>query len=375
MARVTRLGESLGNLRNIAIVMLTAITILGVLGTLAAMNGWWVLVAALLFGGLITCVLSLLLVARYVSHHARTGEQRTKVVIQKLSARVKQAMHRQDEARARQDDSIAEVSRTLGKISRSLGEYQETVTQAQQLSRKGLTKLDEDVSELEKGVQRLAKTNRQQLTHAIRDSTRQTESLVHIYQRYPEVKLPMPNTGGFAIDSQALAHLLAVVEERRPRRILELGSGTSTIWLGYLCQSFGGTLVSLDHLEHYLNLTRGAVERHNLNDVIDTRLAPLEATECDGKNFDWYSSTAMADLSEIDMLIVDGPPAATGPQARYPSLPKLITQLASQATVILDDAHRDDEAEIVDSWLETYPEFDHIEKGTSRLAVLERRAQ
>lgn len=382
MARVTRLGEFLGTLRNMAIAMLTAITIIGVLGILAAINGWWVLVAALLFGGLITCVLSLLFVARYVSHHARTGEQRTKVVIQQMSARVKQAMRRQDAARARQDDNLAEVSRTLGKISRSLGDFQNTVTQAQKLSRSEqelarteLTKLDEGVAELEKSVQRLAKTNRQQLTHAIRDSTRQTESLVHIYQRYPEVKLPMPSTGGFAIDSQALAHLLAVVEERRPRRILELGSGTSTIWLGYLCQSFGGKLVSLDHLEHYLSLTRGAVHRHDLNDVIDTRLAPLEATECDGKNFDWYSLAAMADLSEIDMLIVDGPPAATGPQARYPSLPKLINQLAPHATVILDDAHRDDEAEIVDSWMEAYPEFEHIEKGTSRLAVLERRAQ
>lgn len=382
MARVTRLGEFLGTLRNLAIAMLTVSIIIGVLGILAALNGWWVLVAALLFGGLIVGVLSLLLVARYVSHHARTGEQRTKIVIQKLSARVKQGMRRQDEARARQDENLAELSRTirevtrsLGDVGRSLGEFQETVTHAQEVARKDLTKVDDGVAELEKGVQRLAKTNRQQLTNAIRDSTRQTESLVHIYQRYPDVKLPMPSTGGFAIDSQALAHLLALVEERRPQRILELGSGTSTIWLGYLCQSYGGTVVSLDHLKRYLNLTRGAVDRHNLNNVIDTRLAPLEATECDGKNFDWYSLAAMADLSEIDMLVVDGPPAATGPQARYPSLPKLISQLAPGATVILDDAHRDDEAEIVDSWLAAYPEFEHIEQGTSRLAVLERSGQ
>ncbi|GAA4473677.1 hypothetical protein GCM10023190_06200 [Enteractinococcus fodinae] len=368
MARVTKLGETLGTLRNIAIAMLSAITILGALGILAAINGWWVLVAALLFGGLIASVLSLLLIARYVTHHARTGEQRTKTVVQKLSARVKQGMRRQDEARARLDDNFAE-------LSQSLSELQKTLTNTQDLSRKGLQTLDDEVSELDKGVQRLAKTNRQQLTHAIRDSTRQTESLVHIYQRYPEVKLPMPSTGGFAIDSQALAHLLAVVEERRPRRILELGSGTSTVWLGYLCQSIGGKLVSLDHLEHYLGLTRGAVDRHNLNDVIDTRLAPLEPTECDGKNFDWYSLAAMDDLSDIDMLIVDGPPAATGPQARYPSLPKLVHHLAPQATVILDDAHRDDEAGIVDAWLEAYPEFQHIEKGTSRLAVLERSGQ
>lgn len=365
-------GDTLGTLRNIGAAMLTAITLVGALGILAALNDLWVVVVALLFGGLILGFLSLLLMTRYVSHHARTSERRTKVVIQKLSARVKQAIGRQDEALTGQGEAFVRQDETFARMNRELAELQQSVTQLQSLSRKGSAELEDSVSGLEKTLGQLAKSNRQQLTHAIRDSTRQTESLVHLYERYPQVKLPMPNTGGFAIDSQALAHLLTVVEERRPRLILELGSGTSTIWLGYLCRSFGGQLVSIDHLEHYLSLTRSAVDRHELNDVIDTRLAPLETTECDRKSFDWYSQAAMADLSEIDMMIVDGPPAATGPQARYPSLPKLIARLAPHATVVLDDAHRNDELKIVDSWLESFPEFQHIEKGTSRLAVLER---
>lgn len=74
------------------------------------------------------------------------------------------------------------------------------------------------------------------------------------------------------------------------------------------------------------------------------------------------------------MLVVDGPPAATGPQARYPSLPMLIDRLAKNATVVLDDAHRRDELKIVEEWEASFPEFTRIENGTSRLAVLERKA-
>jgi predicted O-methyltransferase YrrM len=247
------------------------------------------------------------------------------------------------------------------------------------LTRDLQSELKTKIAEVDATVAKVSKNNAAQTngikkhtTSTVRDSSRQIESLVHIYQQYPEVKLPMPSTGGWAIDSQALAHMLALIEECQPQRILELGSGTSTIWAGYLCRKFGGKIVTLDHLEHYLNLTRTAVDRHQLNDVIESRLAPLHPTDCHGRTFNWYSTDSLQDLQDIDMVIIDGPPAATGPQARYPALPKVWEFLAPNATIILDDAHRQDEAEIVESWLSEYPDFEEIEHGTSRLAVLQR---
>ncbi|GAB2862747.1 hypothetical protein GCM10027092_27450 [Yaniella soli] len=207
-----------------------------------------------------------------------------------------------------------------------------------------------------------------------RDSTRQIESMLQIYPRFEDTKLPMPSTGGFAMDAQALGHLISLVDERRPRRILELGSGTSTIWFGYLCRAYGGQVVTLDHLEEYLELTQAAVDRHSLNTHVECRLAPLERIECGGDTYNWYSMEALSDLSDIDMVLIDGPPAATGPQARYPSLPQIIDRLSPTVTVILDDAHRRDEANIVDAWQEGFAGFQRIEAGTSRLAVLERKA-
>ena len=73
----------------------------------------------------------------------------------------------------------------------------------------------------------------------------------------------------------------------------------------------------------------------------------------------WYDEAALADgLREalqgdpIDLLVVDGPPAhAVGHGlARYPALPALEDRLAPGATVVLDDAERPGEQEVLRRW-------------------------
>src|SRR5699024_12698939 len=91
------------------------------------------------------------------------------------------------------------------------------------LFRSSASELKEKLGELDTTVRKSAQSQSRQVTSTVRDSTRQVESLVQIYARFNDLKLPMPSTGGFAIDSQALGHLLSLVEERRPKKILELG--------------------------------------------------------------------------------------------------------------------------------------------------------
>lgn len=223
-------------------------------------------------------------------------------------------------------------------------------------------------SELKGAVSNL----RKHITATVRDGTRQVESLIHLAPYFSDKKMPMPSTGNFAIDAQALAHLITLVEDQRPKTILELGSGTSTIWLGYLCKSYGGKIITLDHLNEYLDQTEISINRHELNSVVEARLAPLETLECHDNVYNWYSKSSFEDLIDIDLLVVDGPPAATGKMARYPALPEIVAQLSDHATVVLDDAHREEETSIIDEWLNHFPEFQVISPGTSRLAVLRR---
>lgn len=183
---------------------------------------------------------------------------------------------------------------------------------------------------------------------------RQTEALIQLYDRI-QPRASMPSAGGWALDPTGLLTLLEIVERRRPALVVELGSGTSTLWLGYALQRLGaGRLVAVDHDEHYAQKTRTNVTAHGLDDVIEVRVAPLADAGLADHDAQWYDHAALADLKDVDLLVVDGPPQATGPMARYPAVPKLIEQLSASAVVALDDARRQDEREVLQRWSDEF---------------------
>ncbi|WP_157987433.1 class I SAM-dependent methyltransferase [Jiangella endophytica] len=179
---------------------------------------------------------------------------------------------------------------------------------------------------------------------------RQTEALIQLYDRV-QPRAAMPSSGGWALDPTGVLTLLEVVRQRRPELVLELGSGTSTLWVGYVLQQLGaGRVVAIDHEERFAELTRANVAAHGLDDVIDVRVAALTDPGLPTHETPWYDHAAMADLRDIDLLVVDGPPKATGPMARYPAVPVLAGQLRDDAVVALDDATRPDEREVWHRW-------------------------
>ncbi len=85
---------------------------------------------------------------------------------------------------------------------------------------------------------------------------------------------------------------------------------------------------------------------------MDLRLAPLQEMHVNGQPFQWYDPAAIADLADIDILSVDGPPGFIGPLARYPALPMLRGKLAADALILVDDAERGDEQAVMERWKE-----------------------
>ena len=57
------------------------------------------------------------------------------------------------------------------------------------------------------------------------------------------------------------------------------------------------------------------------------------------------------------MLIIDGPPENTQKWARYPAIPLLYDYMAKGCIVILDDANRKDEKEIIEMWKTEYKDL------------------
>ncbi|KQM84124.1 class I SAM-dependent methyltransferase [Agromyces sp. Leaf222] len=185
----------------------------------------------------------------------------------------------------------------------------------------------------------------------------------------------MPPLRDWAASPDALRVLVRYVDETRPTLVVECGSGSSSVWLGYSVQRVGGRLVALEHDAGYAERSRRLVAEHGLGDVVDVRLAPLEPwrPEPDAPSQPWYAAAALADLDGIGLVFVDGPPAATGPHARYPAVPSLLARCVPGARFVLDDAARDEERELGERWLAENPSlgFERLtaEKGLDVFTV------
>ncbi len=171
--------------------------------------------------------------------------------------------------------------------------------------------------------------------------------------------------GQWAITPDLCQLLITLVTENKPRVVVELGSGTSTVIIGAALREEGaGILYSFDHSEMWAKNTREAVKRHQLEGVVTVIDAPLEKL---GTQI-WYQVSAFGELSEVDLLFIDGPPASINANARGPALEILYDKLSPNAVIVLDDSYRMDEQGIVEKWLRIFPDLESsfipTEKGT-----------
>jgi predicted O-methyltransferase YrrM len=215
--------------------------------------------------------------------------------------------------------------------------------------------------------------NRKKLEHGtdrlLRAQSREIEGLLQLFGSFTP-RAPMPSSGDFALNPTDLLDMVHIVQRRRPRLVVELGSGTSTVWLAYALERLGGRLVSVDHDAGYAERTRTALAAHGLTGVAEVRVAALQPMTIDDSTYRWYDRSALADLHDIDLLLVDGPPEATGPAARFPALHVLADRLADSATVVLDDANRPHERDALQRWTETVPGLVREPELLGRHAVL-----
>ncbi|HEX6526841.1 MAG TPA: class I SAM-dependent methyltransferase [Streptosporangiaceae bacterium] len=203
----------------------------------------------------------------------------------------------------------------------------------------------------------------------IRQTFRQLEAL----QNLTAVLSPsgvLPATRGWAASPDLLVMLADLVISERPSLVVECGSGASTLWLALAMRrsGAGGRIIALDHDPVFGGRTRGFLARHDVGDLAEVRDAPLESFTLDGQAYSWYARRAWEDLTGIDLLFVDGPPAATGHQARYPALPLLSRALSPTAIVAIDDLVVPDMQKVLRLWLDAYPDF------SSEILPLEKQA-
>lgn len=163
-----------------------------------------------------------------------------------------------------------------------------------------------------------------------------------------------------------LAGLVAVCNDvvlSSRRRVVELGSGTSTVLLARVLRQRwpggGYRHVAVEHDAAWAAWVDDQLAREGLGTGSTVLHAPLTPPPSGVQGLSWYEPAALSrgldlalDGDRIDLLVVDGPPADTPEKvlARYPALPVLADRLSPGATVVLDDIERPGEQEVRRRW-------------------------
>ncbi len=162
----------------------------------------------------------------------------------------------------------------------------------------------------------------------------------------------------------------------KPGLVVECGSGVSTLFLALAAKQYGvpTRIVALEHDRTYARRTREMLAHHGVAEFAEVRHAPLARTHLEDHETPWYDETVLSDLKGIGLLLVDGPPARTGPAARFPAIPILKDDLAETCTILVDDLVRAEDREVSERWRPELPDFSYeilaLHKGA---AVLRRR--
>jgi predicted O-methyltransferase YrrM len=175
----------------------------------------------------------------------------------------------------------------------------------------------------------------------------------------------LPNLGSWKADTGFLHRIVDAVEALRPRNVVELGAGASSLVCARALQlNGGGTLHSFDQHAGFVAATREWLE----SEGVEARLhhAPLVASPA-GWRGEWYH---LANLPEtIDLLIIDGPPWTVHPLVRG-AAEVLFERLSPGAVVLLDDASRPGERAVARRWAEAWPGMRFERHGGSTKGTL-----
>jgi hypothetical protein len=165
---------------------------------------------------------------------------------------------------------------------------------------------------------------------------------------------------GWSNDGYAanLEYLEAVAEHSLKTKgpVLECGSGVTTILMGILCGKRSIDVWSLEHFDEWRQGVSGVLAENGIA-AAHVCSAPL----VEYGEFVWYDPPLAQMPEAFSLVICDGPPGSTK-GGRYGLLPVFGDRLPAGATILLDDAGRPGEAELIKRW-ESEAEFETEIRG------------
>jgi hypothetical protein len=161
----------------------------------------------------------------------------------------------------------------------------------------------------------------------------------------------------WSISGAMAIELTAYLERSRPKRVLEIGSGVSTVILAAYARRYPADDIKVTTLEHkwaYHLMTGRALRKLGLADRVELRHARLRKQEFDtGEDTRWYDWYDVQLQGEFDFVFVDGPPMEKGREVVYYAI---AGHLARGWEIWLDDGRRAHESECIRLWQKHFPD-------------------
>lgn len=203
-----------------------------------------------------------------------------------------------------------------------------------------------------------------------RATRRQVQAVVNLAAMAP-LRAGLPPLDGDDAAPDLAVELVDRLVVERPGLAVVAGGGAATVLLALAAREHGldTRVVALDHDAGSAARTRDLLARHGVADRAEVRWAPLARTHVPDHLTPWYDEEALADLHDVGLLVVDGPPATVGPDARYPAVPLLRDRLAPRCTVLVDDVAGEAERAVVDRWARLLPDFGRRDLALTTAAV------
>ncbi|MET1754978.1 class I SAM-dependent methyltransferase [Novosphingobium sp. RD2P27] len=163
----------------------------------------------------------------------------------------------------------------------------------------------------------------------------------------------LPHLGSWKADTYLLHRIVDLIEENKPRVIVELGCGATTLVLAkaLALTGSGGKLYSYDQNASFVAEVEAWLATYRL--PVRLQHAPLTFRACDWPG-QWYQIDEPPE--EIDLLVIDGPPWAIHPFVRG-AAEVLFSRLSSTGVIVLDDAARPGERYIARRWKQRWPDI------------------
>ena len=281
-----------------------------------------------------------------------TQQQKAEAV--KLNEQLKQTLEQEG-------NKISELTIELESVKKKL--------EAQQITN---TKLDE----LEKRIANVGNNLTTDPDNKLLNAVKQVENTLALQNYFSTGDLP-PNNYGWSIDTDLALYLTEKLENNTYDLVIEFGSGNSTVLFAKILlkmmmknreentlpndTDLPKRILTFEHNKHYHEQTTAMLRQAELDDMVNLVYAPLVDYSYQDEDYLYYDCDAalanIANLYETKtpnvLVLIDGPPADTGLNARFPALPKLLNHLSTATfDLILDDYNRSEEKVVAANWLD-----------------------